>query len=122
MEVDYQPSFVDGIGGKSVLPEMWELVSGLLDGALLASLEEVADSDTAVGGTAAGDRGRARARRRWRRRWRDGLAKGKVVCVVSGGNIDREVLAGILSPRPHMSDREGITPRRWGRVTRGCLE
>ena len=28
VEVDYTPSFVDGIGGKSVLPGMWELVSG----------------------------------------------------------------------------------------------
>lgn len=96
VEVDYQASFVDGIGGKSVLPEMWRLVSGLLDGALQVSLEEtrgairllaerqrvIAEGAGAVP-VAAALTGRAGA--------------GKVVCVVSGGNIDRGVLAGILA-------------------------
>src|SRR5436305_8633183 len=39
---DYRPSFVDGIGGKSLLPEMWPLASRLLAGAKVVSLEEVA--------------------------------------------------------------------------------
>ena len=37
--VDYTPSFVDGIGGKSLLPEMWPLVSSLLAGSRVVSLE-----------------------------------------------------------------------------------
>ncbi len=96
VEVDYQASFVDGIGGKSVLPEMWRLVSGLLDGALQVTLDEarrairllaerqrvIAEGAGAVP-VAAALAGRAGA--------------GKVVCVVSGGNIDRGVLAGILA-------------------------
>ena len=41
---DYTPSFVDGIGGKSVLAEMWPLVSTLLAGALQVSLGEVASA------------------------------------------------------------------------------
>lgn len=99
VEVEYQPSFVDGIGGKSVLPEMWELVSGLLDGALLVSLEEVANAirtlaerqrviaeGAGAAAVAAALSGRAGA--------------GKVVCVVSGGNIDRAALARILSTPP----------------------
>ena len=40
--VDYQPSFVDGIGGKSLLPEMWPLASTLLAGARVVPLEAVA--------------------------------------------------------------------------------
>src|SRR5438445_6233460 len=39
---DYQPSFVDGIGAKTVFPQMLELAQSLLDGALTASLAEVA--------------------------------------------------------------------------------
>ena len=96
VEVDYQASFVDGIGGKSVLPEMWNLVSGLLDGSLLVSLDEtraairllaqrqrVIAEGAGAAAVAAALAGRAGA--------------GKVVCVVSGGNIDRAALAEILA-------------------------
>jgi len=38
----YTASFVDGIGGKSVLAEMWPLASRLLDGALSSPLDDVA--------------------------------------------------------------------------------
>src|SRR5215470_580700 len=41
-EVDYQPSFVDGSGSKALLPKMWGLGRELLDGALVASLDETA--------------------------------------------------------------------------------
>jgi threonine dehydratase len=37
--IDYKPSFVDGIGGKGLLPDMWPLVSRLLAGARAASIE-----------------------------------------------------------------------------------
>src|SRR5439155_12092232 len=40
--VDYQPSFVDGIGSKTVFPQMLERARGLIDGALVAGLSEVA--------------------------------------------------------------------------------
>src|SRR5947208_505761 len=40
--VERRASFVDGIGGRGVLPEMWPLVSTLLDGSLVVSLDEVA--------------------------------------------------------------------------------
>ena len=96
VEVDYTPSFVDGIGGKSVLPEMWERVSGLLDGSLVVSLAEIRTAirllaerqrviaeGAGAASVAAALAGKAGA--------------GKVVCVVSGGNIEREVLAEILS-------------------------
>ena len=95
MSCDYTPSFVDGIGGKSVLAEMWPLVSTLLDGALTVSLAEVADAmrrlvernrivaeGAGAASVAAALKGVSDARR--------------VVCVVSGGNIDPAKLAQIL--------------------------
>ncbi|MDE2856975.1 MAG: pyridoxal-phosphate dependent enzyme [Chloroflexota bacterium] len=94
--VDYQASFVDGIGGASVLPEIWELVSGLLDGSLVVTLDEVRDAIRLLAerqrviaeGAGAASVAAALAGR---------AGEGVVVCVVSGGNIDRGVLAGILS-------------------------
>ena len=94
--IDYQPSFVDGIGGASVLPEMWPLARELLDDALAASLDEVkhairllAERQRVIAeGAGAAPVAAALAGR---------AGSGKVVCVVSGGNIDREALAGILA-------------------------
>jgi threonine dehydratase len=95
-EVDYRASFVDGIGGKSVLPDMWELVRSLLAGSLVVELAEVAAAvrllaernrivaeGAGAASVAAALTGRA--------------GNGKVVCVVSGGNIDATKLATILS-------------------------
>src|SRR5262249_57688637 len=48
--VDYQPSFVDGIGSKTVFASMLERAQVLLDGSVVVSLDEVA----AAGGPAAG--------------------------------------------------------------------
>ena len=42
--IDTEPSFVDGIGGNTVLEPMWPLVQELLDEPLLASPEEIADA------------------------------------------------------------------------------
>src|SRR5581483_10894224 len=40
--VERTPSFVDGIGGRGVLPAMWPLVRAMLDGALVSPLADVA--------------------------------------------------------------------------------
>ena len=96
VEVDYRPSFVDGIGGKSVLPEIWERVSALLDGSLLVSLAEVrrtirllAERQRVIAeGAGAASVAAALAGK---------AGAGVVVCVVSGGNIEFDVLAEILS-------------------------
>jgi threonine dehydratase len=95
MSIEYQPSFVDGIGGKSLLAEIWPLVSTLLAGALTVSLDEVAEAirllakrnhviaeGAGAASVAAALRGIAGAR--------------KVVCVVSGGNINMSTLTKIL--------------------------
>jgi threonine dehydratase len=95
VQVERTPSFVDGIGGRGVLPEMWPLVSAVLDGAVIAELDEVrravrflaerarvvAEGAGAVP-VAAALAGRA--------------GRGKIVCVVSGGNIDTKTLIELL--------------------------
>ncbi len=94
-QVDYIPSFVDGIGGKSVLPDMWPRVSRLLDGSLVVSLEQVADAirllverqRIVAEGAGAASVAAVLA----------GLAgDGKIVCVVSGGNLGAARLKRIL--------------------------
>jgi len=94
-EVVYQPSFVDGIGGRGVFPEMFERARSLLDGSLVASLEQVAAAlrilaeRNRVIAEGAGACPVACAL--------DGMAgAGKVVCVVSGGNIDFAKLCAVL--------------------------
>ncbi len=90
------PTFVDGIGGPSVLPEMWPPASRLLAGSLVVSLPEVAAAirhlvkhAAVVAEGAAGAAVAASLK---------GLAgPGRYVAVVSGGNIDPETLATILN-------------------------
>ena len=96
--VEYRPSFVDGIGGKSLLPEMWPIASELLAGARVVVLEEVA---AAVGLLA--ERHRVIAEGAGATPVAVAL-KGvpearKVVCIVSGGNLDAAKLCAILEGR-----------------------
>ena len=42
--IDYEPTFVDGIGAPRVFNEMFELASSLLDGSLVSTPEEIADA------------------------------------------------------------------------------
>ena len=95
-EVNRIPSFVDGIGGKSVLPEMWKLVRPLVQGSITVSLREVASAVRllaernrviAEGAGAASVAGALSGK----------AGDGKIVCIVSGGNIDSTKLVKILS-------------------------
>ena len=94
VKIDYQASFVDGIGSGSVLADMWPVVRELLDGSLVSSLAEVAEAVRVLAernrviaeGAGATPVAAALA----------GKANGKVVCVVSGGNIDFEKLVKIF--------------------------
>jgi threonine dehydratase len=93
--IDYRPSFVDGIGGKGVLPEMWPLTRRLLDGARAVSLAEVAAAVRLLA-----ERNRVIAEGAGATPVAAALAGagagGKVVCIVSGGNIDFAKLAAIF--------------------------
>jgi threonine dehydratase len=93
VDVVYEPSFVDGAGGPSLLPGMWERAAGLVDEAVAVPLDDVRAairllaSRTHVVAEGAGALALAAARGRGER----------TVCIVSGGNIDATVLAGILA-------------------------
>jgi threonine dehydratase len=93
--VAYTASFVDGIGSPFVLPDMWPLARRLLAGSIVMPLEAVADAvrvlverqHVVAEGAGAAPVAAALAGRGGR---------GRVVCVVSGGNIDAAKLAVIL--------------------------
>lgn len=95
-EVEYRRSFVDGIGSRSVFPGMLERAHALLHGSLVASLREVAAAlillvernRVVAEGAGACPVANAVAGR---------AGAGKVVCVVSGGNIDPGTLCAVLS-------------------------
>ncbi len=93
--VEYTPSFVDGAGAPLVLPKMWGIDSVLVDGALTASLDETAAAvrllaeRVRVIAEGAGALALAAA-------FAGRAGSGKIVCIVSGGNIDSSRLAAIL--------------------------
>ena len=95
VEVDYRPSFVDGIGSRTVLATMLERAARLLDGTVVVGLGEVADAvrllaarvhvvaeGAGAAAVAAALSGRA--------------GPGRLACIVSGGSIDPRLLAAIL--------------------------
>lgn len=93
--VDYQPSFVDGIGSKTVFPGMLELARELLDGSLTASLDEVAAALRLMA-----ERNRVIAEGAGAVALAVALSgkagSGRIACIVSGGNIDLPKLAKLL--------------------------
>ena len=96
VQVEHVPSFVDGIGAPTVFAEMLALARQLVAGSIVVGLDAVAEAvrllaernrvvaegagATPVAAALSGDAG-----------------TGKIVCVVSGGNIDSAKLATILS-------------------------
>lgn len=96
--VDYQPSFVDGIGSKTVFPQMLDCARRLIDGALVVGLAEVSAAVRLLA-----ERNRVIAEGAGACPVACALSgqagAGKIVCVVSGGNIDTKKLCMILSER-----------------------
>jgi len=96
VRIERKPSFVDGIGSSFVLPEMWPLVSRLVDDVVVVSLSEaeaavktlavkhhlVAEGAGAVAYAAAHS---------------DRCGGKHVAAVISGGNIDPGILGAILA-------------------------
>ena len=93
---DWKASFVDGCGGKSVFPRMWDLAHHLLAGSIVCTLEEtrramrvVAERNHVISegagacAVAAGLSGKC--------------GSGKIVCVVSGGNIDLATFSELVT-------------------------
>ena len=93
--VERKPSFIDGIGSGGLLPKMWPHAQKLLEGSLTASVDEVANAvrvlvnRNRVVPEGAGACPVAVA-------LSGQVDAGRIVCIVSGGNIDTNVLADIL--------------------------
>lgn len=93
IEIDYD--YESSIGIPFILPGMYELASQLLDGSLVVSLEEVASAirilaeRNCIIAEIAGARSVAAA-------LTGKAGSGKVVCIVSGGNIDKSNLVKIF--------------------------
>jgi threonine dehydratase len=96
VDVDYEPSFVDGAGSRRVLDSMWPRVRPLVDGAFAVPIDDAAAAIRTLAerirvlaegagalAPAAALAGRA--------------GTGKIVCIVSGGNINLAKLAEILT-------------------------
>ena len=92
---DWKASFVDGAGGQSLFPRMWERMKPVVDGALVVSLDEtrramrllaekarVVSEGAGALSVAAALSGKA--------------GQGPIVAVVSGGNIDLEKFAELI--------------------------
>jgi threonine dehydratase len=95
-EIDYRSSFIDGAGGRALLPTMWEHARTLVDSAVSVPLGDAADAIRRLASRArivaegAGALAPAAA-------LRGAAGEGRVVCIVSGGNIDAAVLARVLA-------------------------
>jgi threonine dehydratase len=96
--VDYLHSFVDGIGSKTVFPNMFKLASKLLDGSLVVTLNEAAQAMKLVAernriiveGASACDVAASLSGR---------AGSGKIVAIVSGGNIDLDKFAHLVAKK-----------------------
>jgi threonine dehydratase len=92
-------SFVDGAGGKSVLPSMWPLLRSVVDDSLVVALPEVAAAMRVaaerVHVVAEGPGGCAIAAALSGR-----AGRGNIVAVVSGGNIDLSRFAELVGATP----------------------
>jgi threonine dehydratase len=100
----WQRSFVDGAGGRSVLPSMWPLLSTLVRESIVVTLDDVRAAMRLVAdrchviaeGAAACAVAAALC----------GRVQGKVVAIVSGGNIDLSTFAAQIGV-----NRSAVTPR-----------
>ena len=97
--IDPERSFVDGIGGKSVFPQMFERAKYLLDGSLVASVEQVTAAVRLIAERARVIAEGAGATPLAAVGQVPDLPNSKVVCIVSGGNIDLPKLAEILGTK-----------------------
>ena len=95
-DVDYRASFVDGAGSRRVLDSMWPLVAPLVDRALAIPVGEAAAAVRTLA-----ERARVIAEGAGALAPAAALAgragTGKVVCVISGGNINLTKLSEILN-------------------------
>jgi len=97
---DWKASFVDGAGGKSLFPRMWERLKPVVEGSIVVSLDEtkaamrlMAEKARVIAegagclSLAAALTGKA--------------GKGPIVAIVSGGNIDLPKFCDLVGSSAH---------------------
>ena len=95
---DWQASFVDGAGGKSVTDRMWQRMQAVVDRTITVTLDETRQAMRLMAEKArvisegAGALALAAA-------LTGKAGEGPIVCVVSGGNIDLEKFSELVSGR-----------------------
>lgn len=94
--LDWQASFVDGAGGKSITDRMWQRMRPVSDGSITVTLEQTRDAMRLIAeksrtiAEGAGSLALAAA-------LIGQAGEGPIVCVVSGGNIDLAKFAGLVT-------------------------
>ena len=92
---DWKPSFVDGAGGQSLFPRMWERMKPVVDGYIVVSLDETKNAmrlmaeKTRVIAEGAGALSVAAA-------LTGKAGQGPIVAIVSGGNVDLKRFCEII--------------------------
>ena len=92
---DWKQSFVDGAGGQSVFPRMWERMKPVVDGYIVVSLEETKNAmrlmaeKSRIISEGAGALSLAAA-------LTGKAGPGPIVAIVSGGNIDLKKFAELI--------------------------
>ena len=93
---DWQASFVDGAGGKSVTERMWQRMRPVTDGAITVTLDQTREAMRLIAeksrtiAEGAGALALAAA-------LTGEAGEGPIVCVVSGGNIDLDKFAELVA-------------------------
>jgi len=96
---DWKASFVDGAGGKSLFPRMWQRMKPLVDGCIVVTLEETRQAMRLMAEKArvisegAGALPLAAA-------LTGKAGPGPIVAIVSGGNIDLAAFAELIREAP----------------------
>jgi threonine dehydratase len=93
---DWQASFVDGAGGKSVTERMWQRMRPVTDGAITVTLDQTRDAMRLIA-----EKSRAIAEGAGALALAAALTgeagEGPIVCIVSGGNIDLGKFAELVT-------------------------
>jgi threonine dehydratase len=93
----WEPSFVDGAGGQSVFPRMWQRMEPVMDGCIVVSLDETREAMRLMA-----ERARVIAEGAGALSVAAALSgkagQGPIVAIVSGGNIDLEKFCRLVAP------------------------
>jgi threonine dehydratase len=96
---DWTASFVDGAGGKSLFPRMWDRLRPVLDGSIIVSLD-----DTKAAMRLMAEKARVIAEGAGALSLAAALSgkagRGPIVAVVSGGNVDLGKFSELIAAAP----------------------